>query len=221
MFGRNTMPLLSLPPEVRQEIYRACVSTSTFSTLHEVLPLNLVSKALRADTIPIFDNHGLPFPTINQLYAFLLAIKRPRRTALRCLTFCYAPRSGPAGGQVKWEDIELAGRAFKLLNRQCRALVRLTAIVDEQDTRRHFNLGWNDTWRSDEERETKCDVVTTCGIHELAKVRDVKEVRFVPVEGTVFTEYAQAVFREFEGNMMSPRDAGKHKRRSHSMAVPG
>ncbi|MCJ1242838.1 hypothetical protein MMC30_000033 [Trapelia coarctata] len=199
------MSFLSLPPEVRQEIYYACLATITFSTLHQILPLILVNKAIRAEVTPIFDNHELAFPTINHLYAFLLAIGGHRRAALRRLSFCYAPSSGPAVGQVKWEDIELAARALKLLSRQCRTLVRLTVVVDEQDTRRYFNLGWNDLGRYKDEAQEKCDVGTTCAIRELARVRSVKEVRFMPKEGSEFTEDAEAIFGMLKETMMSQR----------------
>jgi len=199
------MSFFSLPPEIRQEIYSACLATCTFSTLHQLLPLSRVCKAIRAETIHVFDNHDLCFPTINQLYVFLLAIKSPRRAALRHLTFCYAPLSGPAVGQVKWEDIELAARAFKLLSRQCRALVRLTVVVDEQYIRRYFNLGWNVFGLHKSELQEKCDVRTTCSIPELAKVRDVKTVRFVPKRDTEFTESTEIIFEALEKQMMSQR----------------
>ncbi|KAL9116436.1 MAG: hypothetical protein Q9187_007038, partial [Circinaria calcarea] len=140
----------------------------------------------------LFDNHALPFPTINRLYLFLRCIGRSRRGQLRSLAFKYCTDSGIATGQRKWEEIELVQRTFKLLKKECKALAELEVYVCERTMKRDL-FHWDDSEYHKDLHAAGAKILTVFGMRELGRLRGLKVVRFVeyggpPVEEKVVLE---------------------------------
>jgi hypothetical protein len=208
----DMLTFLSLPAEIRHEIYKTCISSIYFRDLNQVLPLAQTNRLIYAESSPVFDNHNLTFPTINTLYSFLLSIRRERRRTIRQISFHYYPKSGQTRGQLKWDDMELARRAFRLLGRECIRLATLTIHINEIDIKHDFNLFWVH-YPSFRDLFT-CSVETTTGLPELLRVRGLKSVVFLPTEEEEsFSAEARKIFNDCQMRMTRPRPA-KQKRLS-------
>ena len=204
MAATGPTSFLSLPPEIRVQVYEICTSSCTPQTLREVLPLVQTCRTVRAEALEIFDNHGLAFPTINRLYAFLRAIGRARRARLERLAFYYAVASGDADGHAKWADIELVKRAFRLLQTECRALGTLTVHVSPVHMSRDLGSTWNMSPHWKFYRRTD-NISETQGLLELSRLRGLREVAFVPYEGQPLTDPNQRELERARARMMAPR----------------
>ena len=201
--------LLSLPPEIRVNIYQVCLSGRIFETLSEVPPLLRTCRTIRAEALDVLDNHGLLFPTINRLYAFLRAIGRARRARLRRLAFCYAVRSGDADNLDKWADIELVKRAFRLLRTECRNLRTLSVHVCQRHMARDLGAGnWNMTRERKHEHHHR-DIAETQGLLELGRLRGLREVLFVPYDSQPLRDDNRQVLQDLRVAMLEPQSMRK------------
>ncbi|MCJ1377549.1 hypothetical protein MMC17_000644 [Xylographa soralifera] len=199
-------PLLSLPPEIRSEIYMACISLCTFYTLLDVLQLRQTCRAICQESTATFDNHNYLFPTINRVYDFLRKIGRPRRGEIRRLSFKYEINNGFTEGQVNEQDIELVRRTIRLMNRECRMLRRLWVWVWETAMKRHLGLGWHEDDFNYVRLALKGESLrTTAGLPELERLRGLTTMCWVPYVDMKLSQNAEVVLGECRHLMMLPK----------------
>ncbi|MCJ1317764.1 hypothetical protein MMC15_003091 [Xylographa vitiligo] len=198
-------PLLSLPLEIRCQIYEACVAASTFYTLSDVLQLQQTCRTIYKESTAVFDNHSHLFPSINRLYEFLRKIGRARRREIRRLTFQYQVDSRSAMGQAKEDDIALVRRTFKLMKRECRMLTELWVWVWEDAIKRDMGLSWNEDYLYKYRWAKQDSLRTAAGLLELKRLRGLTTMWWVPYVDEELSQDAMEVLGECRYWMMLPR----------------
>ena len=198
-------PLLSLPLEIRCQIYEACVAASTFYTLSDVLQLQQTCRTIYEESTAVFDNHSHLFPSINRLYEFLRKIGRARRREIRRLTFQYQVDSRSAMGQAKEDDIALVRRTFKLMKRECRMLTELWVWVWEDAIKRDMGLSWNEDYLYKYRWAKQDSLRTAAGLLELKRLRGLTTMWWVPYVDEELSQDAMEVLGECRYWMMLPR----------------
>ncbi|MCJ1384081.1 hypothetical protein MMC17_007197 [Xylographa soralifera] len=198
-------PLLSLPLEIRCQIYEACVSECTFYTLSDVLQLQQTCRLIYEESTAVFDNHNYIFPSINRLYEFLRTIGRSRRREIRRLTFKYDVYSGAAMGQAKEDDIALVRRTFRLMKRECRMLTELWVWVWETLMKNYMGLSWNEDYLYKYRWVNQESLRTAAGLPELERLRGLTTMWWVPYKDMKLSQDAMEVLGECRYLMMLPR----------------
>ena len=205
-------PITDILPVPQASYYSAQAFNSTLSTLSSAFPFLYTCRLLRAEALSTFDNHFLPLPTINSLYAFLRAMGRDRRMSLRRLQFVYHPASDRMSGMAKVRDMELTRRCIRLVARECRALRRFVVRLDEGFLKWHFGLCWDRDWEVRKQSALQYGLNVVAGFRELRTVKGVSEVSFLPAQGSCsFTERCWKEVEGLEAEMMTERQIGTKK----------
>ena len=242
MSPERPFPFLSLPPELRTQIYRYCTAlqndeedapnpddTSNYYTglfagllsayerarktsfnMHLYHPLLSSCRTIRAEAMPIFDNHVSPFPTIGLLYVYLRSIGPVRRSQLRQPAFVYHLTSN----HEKWVDklavLELTSKCFCLIARGCPKLQILRVYMSMHYLAYYSTTHCFGNCKEDDLRVYAYyryfNVQDVQGLHELRALRGIDKVYFEPAIGAMeFGEEIQSMLDSFAHEMMKPR----------------